>query len=385
MTTTALIGHLIVGNVDCEAQCGEPERRGLKARWDSTMVAHRLVWLCQSEHDLMLLPAPISEPMMKYAAEIMSIPLGMHNQVSPTHRGNGPILLTEGVMGEWDLREQVQRLRDAAGGAKVAAYFVEGGLWHFCRHHELNFPWPDSTAMEPLNRKSFFREVAEKTGIPIARGRICSTKAGLEAAIQHLLTDTGTAIVKQDLAGGGEGNVAVTNRSGPAEFLGARAIYHIGSSAHLKAIAENIFATYSGPRNNRLVVEAYHEAKEVIYSEVWASAKAQDTSVINWGHMLMEPTWKGFEIPSATMTSGQIEEFTRHSLTLAHVIGKLGYCGRMSCDAIIYDGGLFFTEINVRLGGCTHIDVLARRLLGASYHQTHALRTRNGINFPRPL
>jgi hypothetical protein len=377
---TTVMGRLIVGNVDCEAQCGEPERRDLQARWDSTTVAHRLLWLCQSEYDLLLMPAPISEAMMEYAADVLSIPLGMRNQVSPRHlNANGPTLLTEGVMADWDLHEHVQRLRDAAGEPEVAPYFVEGGLSRFCQHHELAFPWPDSAAMEPLNRKSFFRTLAEKAGIPIARGRICKTKAELEAAINDLIADTGSVIVKQDLAGGGEGNVAVTTNLVQMEFLGTSATYHVAESTSRKAIAADIFATYSGLKNNRLIVETYHTAREVIYSEVWAAENPSETWLINWGRMLMEPTWIGFEIPSATMTPAQIEEFTRHSLNLARLVGQFGYRGRMNCDAVLYDGGLFFTEINVRLGGCTHIDVLARRLLGPSYDRTHVIKTRNSV------
>jgi hypothetical protein len=284
-------------------------------------------------------------------------------------------------MADWDLRKQVRRMRDAVGEPEVAPYFVEGGLWRFCQHHELAFPWPDSAAMEPLNRKSFFRSLATKAGIPIASGRICKTKAELEAAINDLIAETGTVIVKQDLAGGGEGNVAVTTDLAQMEFLGTSGTYHVAASTSLKSMAADIFATYSGFRNNRLIVEAYHTAKEVIYSEVWTSENPSETRLINWGRMLMEPTWIGFEIPSATMTPAQIGEFTRHSLNFARLVGQFGYRGRMNCDAILYGGGLFFTEINVRLGGCTHIDVLARRLLGPSYDRTHVIKTRNGVKF----
>src|SRR5262249_27923198 len=160
-------------------------------------------------------------------------------------------------------------------------------------------------------RKSFFRTVAEEAGIPIANGRICKTSAELEAAINDLIAETGSVIVKQDLAGGGEGNVAVTTDLTLMEFLGTSATYHITASTPLKAIAADIFATYTGYRNNRLVVEAYHSAREVIYSEVWASEVSDEVSIINWGRMLMEPTWVGFEIPSTTMTPTQIEAFKR--------------------------------------------------------------------------
>jgi hypothetical protein len=41
---------------------------------------------------------------------------------------------------------------------------------------------------------------------------------------------------------------------------------------------------------------------------------------------------------------------------------------------------VLFTEVNGRLGGCTHIHVIAERLLGPHYADTYTLLTRNKVH-----
>ena len=69
---------VLVGNVDCEAQCGEPGKRTQEMRIDDIPCSHRLLWLAEAD-DLLVLPAPLSKEMLEYASGL--IPVGGLRQV----------------------------------------------------------------------------------------------------------------------------------------------------------------------------------------------------------------------------------------------------------------------------------------------------------------
>ena len=59
---------------------------------------------------------------------------------------------------------------------------------------------------------------------------------------------------------------------------------------------------------------------------------------------------------------------------------SVGHVGLLNCDSVVTaTGEIYFTEINGRAGGCTHIDVAARRLLGEDYARNHVLLTQNSL------
>lgn len=127
-----------------------------------------------------------------------------------------------------------------------------------------------------------------------------------------------------------------------------------------------------------MVIEAYYDATKVIYAEFEIG---QDWSIthLNHGIMRMEPQWCGFEIPG-NLTVNETSKFLALSQHLAVAARDIGFRGKINFDAIITkDGRIIFSEFNGRLGGCTHIDELARRILGDSYLDTHQIVTRNKI------
>ena len=59
---------------------------------------------------------------------------------------------------------------------------------------------------------------------------------------------------------------------------------------------------------------------------------------------------------------------------------SLGYVGHLNIDAIITpDDKIIFTEVNGRIGGCTHVHTVAQQLLGSNYLNTHQITTYNSI------
>ena len=65
---------------------------------------------------------------------------------------------------------------------------------------------------------------------------------------------------------------------------------------------------------------------------------------------------------------------------LCREAGDRGFTGYMNVDSIVTeDGQVLFTEVNGRMGDCTHIDYLARALVGDDYNRSRVVLTRNWV------
>ncbi len=361
---------VLLGNVDCEAQCGQPELRTYGMRFDDIPCAHRLLWLADPG-DVLVLPAAIAEHMIEYAARIL--PLNDVRQVVASTADEPICLLTERALERADLIEQIAAAVRSRGA--LVSYFPDAGAARVAQRLGLScvVSSPDIVA---LNKKSEFRALATQLGIPIAPGAVCRTASELAASVTSLLEHSGKVIVKQDLAGGGEGNVVLSRDSQHREHTGSVRTILIVSDADVRSVIQKLFGSLTGPGNERIVVEAYLQSEHVVCAELDGSG-----DLLTWGMMRMDPIFRGFEFPFAF---GESEAFLGYAKTLAR--NCRGYDGRLNIDAFLSPGhGLVFSEINVRLGGCTHIDVLARRLAGPDYLRTRVIHSRNKVRSPLPF
>jgi hypothetical protein len=347
---------VIVGNVDCEAQ------RGRTRPADGAVVARRLVWLAEPG-DLLVMPAPISDEMMEYASDL--VPLDGVRQVSASEPGSATRLLTEKTIADPMFVSRVSAM--ITSPSELVSYFPDRGALTLAQHIGARFDVQVDDVSD-MNRKSVFRKIAVDAGIPVAPGTVCATEDELCAGLRAFIDHTGEVIVKQDLASGGEGNVAVTRFGERTRHKGTNETMNVGSESDFARIARLLFARFAGNINDRIVVESYLPSTTVVCSELLGTGK-----LLTWGMMRMEPMFVGFEIPTVFDKSSDFERLS--SILARHC---RGYVGRLNCDAFLStDGDLIFSEINVRLGGCTHIDVLARRLLGDGYARSRVLHTRH--------
>ncbi len=88
-----------------------------------------------------------------------------------------------------------------------------------------------------------------------------------------LLPETGRVIIKQDLNSGGAGNTAVT-RFGDQSLTGAADVRAVSDDTDLEALATELWPGLAVQRTTRVVVEAYHSAAQVYYSELWVPGPA---------------------------------------------------------------------------------------------------------------
>jgi hypothetical protein len=355
---------VLLGNVDCEAQCGQPEKRTYEMRIDDIPCAHRLLWLADAD-DVLILPAEIAGHMIEYAAGI--IPVGNVRQVVAATEDEPICLLTERTLERPELIERIA-VEVRSHGALVS-YFPDAGATRLAERLGLSCV-ASSPQIVALNKKSEFRTLASQLGVPIAPGAVCQTTTELTAAITSLLDHSGEVIVKQDLAGGGEGNVVLSRNNPHGEHTGTSKCLPVADDNDVRSASRELFERLTGSGNERIVVEAYLRNERVVCAELDGSGE-----LLTWGTMRMEPVFNGFEFPCAFDES---EAFLGYSKILAR--NCRDYDGRLNIDAFVSAGyGLLFSEINVRLGGCTHIDVLVRRLIGADYLRTRVLHSRNKV------
>jgi hypothetical protein len=186
-------------------------------------------------------------------------------------------------------------------------------------------------------------------------------------------------MIKQDLNSGSAGNTALTSFD-EDRLIGASKVRRLTPETDVATLAAELWTDVAVQRNTRVVVEAYHKSTAVHYTEHYINGPGLAPTLMNFGEMRMEPTFIGFEIPCQRLDPFTIGEMTSHAMNLCREAGDRGFTGYMNCDSIITeDGRVLFTEFNGRMGDCTHIDYLAKALVGVDYQRTHVVLTRNWV------
>lgn len=374
---------LIIGNVNNENMVGEMWRMTYEKKCFSSVVANRLIWL-MCDGDAILLPYRPSELFLQYAAHLMGVDRRSLHILVPPDGEQDTALLTFDVLSSPEviacLREVIQTPEQ---WTVTPYYFDRAAAWLINR---LDVPMAPGTlnyfrqgGAEQFNSKAEFRRLATAHDIPVPEGTVCSSMRELEMAIQELVGVTGAVIVKQDLSAGCKGNVVLTSASERAS-AGVFKTVQLETPDQIAPVAQELWDEMTGARNVLLIAEVYHPFAKAYYTELEIAVNGRRPSLLNFGEMRMEPIWIGFEIPCKTLAPYQLGEFLSLSMKLGDIAQTMGYTGKISCDAMCtQEGQIYFNEVNGRLGGCTHIHLLATRLLGRDYGNKYTLLTRNGV------
>ncbi|HEX2051150.1 MAG TPA: peptide ligase PGM1-related protein [Actinomycetota bacterium] len=377
---------LFVGNVDCDAMVGEPWRMSYKEKCGSAGASQRLAWLMQ-DGDALVCPTPMSDAFMRYMGEINGVDTSTMHVITPDVYPDDITLVTFDVLSSPEMLDHVKRILPTSQQWDVKAYYFDRAVAWLAEHLGLDveggaLPALHEGCAETLNSKLYFRRIAAGHGVPVAEGAVCSTRAHMRVAIQDIFDVTGRVIVKQDLAAGGGGNVIVS-RNEVESPSGSTEIVQVGGRDDLLRVADDLWDRLIGPRNTTLILEAYYDNVSTVYSELDIAPGAARPELLNYGDMRMEPLWVGFEIPTSTLGPYQLGEFLSVSMQLASIARDTGYRGKINCDALkTTDDRVVFTEINGRLGGCTHVHVVAQRLFGRDYGDRYTILTRNKVRCP---
>ncbi|MER6694723.1 peptide ligase PGM1-related protein [Streptomyces minutiscleroticus] len=352
-------------------------------------VSTRTAWLLENG-DAMLSHRPLTPDFLAYLTDRLGLDGGTLTLLAPDGPPEGTFLdartvltdplvnrLSQIVGPDWTLTpylydRTIATLADRLGHADApgAAFFAQGGSDFF-------------------NSKSFFRAWATGTGVPVARGQVCRSRTATAEAVLALLNHTGSVIVKQDFSASGYGNVLFTTDPDVAP-IGASAKHVTGRRPARSDVEQALAAHFPvveqtrdfpvGLRPGEAVVEVYHPHSRTLYSELYVPEPPAGPELLDHGDMRMEPIWNGFAVPPVDLPAQAERTMTEWSLTMARTLQLLGYRGYLNCDSIVTPSGeVLFSEVNARIGGCTHVHAAARRLLGDDYQHRHTLLTRNDL------
>ncbi|WP_216210976.1 preATP grasp domain-containing protein [Amycolatopsis aidingensis] len=349
-------------------------------------VASRLLWTLDNR-DVAVVPGPADAEFVDYVRRVLGL------------TGSGPTVLSlqDFDRASWypgDNPELIVDLKRRIGAEQpwsVRCYLHDRDVAHWQRLLGLESEWtPYAQNMaELVNTKSVFRTLAEAEGIPVPEGRVVDPGAELVDTVTDLLSRTGSIILKEDRNSGGDGNTLVTTDHDVRHIGAYHAVQLPASDCANVAAALDEIGLASPPAAPRFtspakfICEVYHPNARTLSPELHIPRTGTPV-LLNYGDMRMEPVWNGYVIPPQDLAPPLHARLCAVSQQIALVAQRMGYQGLINIDAIVTPAGeLLFTEFNGRAGGATNIDVIARRLIGPEFMDTHVLVTRNGMKSPR--
>jgi hypothetical protein len=367
---------LVIGNVTAEYSGKAASSLAATAVRKQHAVSTRPAWLLR-DGDVMVTSRPLTPEFRRYLARILGIDLAAITFVCPGPAQTGSVFLDPAAL---DTPWLAERLRRSTGGRaadwSVVPYLHDRAVARLTRRLGLDTQagaaFFAQGGAEALNRKSLFRAWATGLGVPVAPGLVTAGEGAAAAAVRELLPRTGSVIVKQDVAASGRGNLLITTDPGTPGI----------GVADTRVISGRL----DGPAHGRLgaaecVVEAYYPGSRTLYSELYLPEPPAPPAPLNWGEMRMEPTWNGFIVPGEGLPDGPVASMLGWSATIGEYLQRTGYRGYLNCDSILTaSGDLLFSEVNARIGGCTHMHAAATRVLGAGYLSRYTLLTRNNLH-----
>lgn len=384
---------LLIGNVYSEAVVGDVSKLPAFTRQAASVYAKRLAWLLE-EDDILVLPSSPSKTMIDYISRIKNSKITSANFLPlSTNTDNSLILTSEILLGNKLINELKMRMADKTW--EKIPYIYSSSI--VCFLNELNFShvelqkpnFMNQAGTNLLNSKSAFRALAA-VHIQIAPGNTCRSTQELYYVMRQQITNSGVIIIKKDFAANGEGNIAITlcdhlNYAGVREVIKLHDIDDITIEFSEK-LWRSLIDSFG---NNLIVVETYLPSQDTIYAEYYIGKNTEDCKLMNYGIVRMDETqdaigkgvvnWIGFQIPG-NLSANIKQQFLDGCEILKQKLLTLGYTGLINFDAIITeDNQVIFTEINGRLGGCSHIQPIAEKLMGKNYLETHSILTRNHL------
>ena len=335
-----------------------------------------------TEGDIVVTAIPVDERFLAYLCEVcgmdrdkitvLNLDHGVEEMLTSPELAGQLRMLTAG-RGDWELFPAAYT-QGVAGLAALLDLPAHAGLRFAAQRGD-----------DLLNRKSHFRQLAAGVGVTIADGSVVTTEHDLTAAVERLLPETGTVVVKRDNDLGGHGNWALTTK----EARPLNGIWRtIAVNGNLSETTARLWDLLTD-RGTTLVVESYHQSSRVFYFEYLIDADGRPR-MLHTGlkrETAGEPgaprkVWLGLEIP-ADLPPGTAARALTESAQIAGTVAQLGYRGRINVDGVFTeDGSFFFSEVNARWGGCTSLHSIGERLLGPAYADDHVI---SGLRVVTPM
>lgn len=342
----------------------------------------RLLWLLRRE-DRALIPGRLDPEFLAYVSETRRTSLSP-DQVLATDAS----LIGQCETRTTSLHTHLSQCR-TRGIRNAFPYIYDRATMHLLHHHGLlgemfDTPFMHAGGAESLNSKAQFRLLAASKDWPVPSGRICKTLQDFVEGVQTLATGTTRVIAKANMGVGGLGN-RVLNPSTTAdrrEHVGAISAIDASTEDAVARIGEDLGLRPTHATAGEVVIEQHVEGATPLFAEFFIGGGAHGAPfLLVSGRINSDPIRSVLSGVTISPVAKELwmQPFLIASERVAGQLQQMGYRGLINIDGLIdRDGRCYLNEVNGRMGGSTHIDVIARRLLGPGWQDAYIVSTTFG-------
>ncbi|MFJ6618074.1 peptide ligase PGM1-related protein [Kitasatospora sp. NPDC091335] len=347
--------------------------------------AQRMLWWAE-DGDVLVLPWRPDPAYLAYVTGLTGVRADSLAFVVPPPGAQGDQVLTTDRLADPGFLAELRRVLDGRTVDEVLAISPNGAVAELAAalgvaHAMPGRPFAAQGGNALVNSKAGFRALAAGAGVPIPPGRVAGSPPEVEAAIEHLLAQGHSVMVKVEYQAGGLGN-EILARDERVEAVGAERVVPLADRAAVAAYVAGRWTWLTGGRCQRVVVERYFGDSVPLYAQF----AVDDTAVVlsGCGEMVMRPVVVGEITPPVTPDAGALAELVDQGARLCEVLRVIGYRGTVSADAVLTPKGeIYFHETNGRLTGSSHLlDVYLGRLLREEHRGSRYLLELEGLRVP---
>ena len=350
--------------------------------YEERMLYTALLLRCPERRLVYLTSLPVDEAIVEYYLRFLPDPAGARRRLELVSLGDeGPQPLTHKLLARPDAVAQVRELvggADGADDAYVLPFNVTASEARLA--DELDLPVfgarPD---LAVLGTKTGSRRVAARAGVPVPAGaEDLRSVAEVERAVEALRAErprAGAVVIKLNEGFSGQGN-AIVDLDGPVAPLP-------GSKTTFCAAEESWESFSTKITREGAIVEELLDGPDVASPSVQVRiAPSGDYELLSTHDQILGGTgghvYLGCRFPADAAYRLAIQEAAAR---VAGVLAAEGVIGSFGIDFLVVhegegeaagdrDGGVYLSEINLRMGGTTHPFWMTRLACEATYDAT---------------
>ncbi|MFD0273012.1 peptide ligase PGM1-related protein [Kitasatospora sp. NPDC127111] len=376
---------LCIGNNRTEEMVGDLTGMTPLERQFAGCGAQRMLWFAE-DGDVLVLPWSPDPAYLGYVTGLTGTRADSLTVVVPPPGTEGDAILTPDRLADPGFREELRRVLAGRTVERVLAISPNAAVVDLAAALDAEHAVPGHAFAAQggnalVNSKAVFRALAAGAGVPVPPGTVASTPEQVEAAVNGLLEQGHSVMVKVEFQAGGFGN-EILSRDEQVTPAGAQRVVPLADREAVAAYVAGRWDWLTGGRGQRVVVERYFADSVPLYAEFTIDGRRSVLS--GCGEMVMDPVVVGEITPPVTPDAGVRAELVDQGARLCESLRVLGYRGTLSADAFLTPKGeLYFSETNGRLTGSTHLhDALFARLVGAEHRGARVILELAGLHVP---
>ncbi|MFJ9606205.1 peptide ligase PGM1-related protein [Kitasatospora sp. NPDC101176] len=347
--------------------------------------AQRMLWWAE-DGDVLVLPWGPDPEYLAYVTGLTGVRAGSLTFVVPPPGAQGDQVLTTDRLTHPDFRAELRRALDGRTLDRVLAISPNGAVAELAAALGAAHAMPGQAfALQGgnaiVNSKAGFRALAAGAGVPIPPGTVAGSPAEVEAAVEGLLAQGHSVMVKVEYQAGGFGN-EILSRDERVDPAGAERVVPLPDRAAVAGYVAQRWEWLTGGRGQRVVVERFFADSAPLYAQF----DLDDEAVVlaGCGEMVMQPVVIGEITPPVTPDPATLAELVDQGARLCESLRTIGYRGTVSADAVLTPKGeIYFHETNGRLTGSSHLhDAYVGRLLRPEHRGSRYLLELAGLKVP---